>query len=242
MSSLTAENKAKIAANRGVIFELEGDVNHNKATAYLTRSTVAENAALIAKNYNAAFLGNRQLANENTEALFRNRIALLQCLPTSNDVETNFREASINKARLDFLKHRSGLNAQVLSISQEMAALNHMAIEVNRRVMEANETIKEYNSEAIAYNTALIGAAHHPTPETNASLIANNTATIEEIRKRVASNNSTRDTLVASTDANRVAIIANAESIGRRRDAILKNHVLIAENRHRIAEMVSARR
>jgi len=240
--SLSAANKEKIAANRRAIFELEGDVNHNKAKAYLTRSTVAENAALIAKNYNAAFLGNRQLANENTEALFRNRHALLQCLPTSNDVEVNFREAMVNKAKLDFLKHRSNLNAQVLSISQEMSALNHMAIEINRRVVEANEAIKEFNSDQIAQNTALIGAAHNPTPESNAALIAGNAASIEEIRKRVNSNNGTRDVLVASTETNRAAIIANSEQIGRRREAILKNHDAIAANRQRIAELVAARR
>jgi len=242
MSSLTAENKAKIAENRRGIFELEGDVNHNKAKAYLTRSAVAENAALIQKNYNAAFLGNRQLANENTEALFRNRLALLQCLPTNTDVEVNFREASINKAKLEYLKHRSSLNSQVLSISQEMAALNHMAIEINRRVMESNENIKEYNSVAIAENTSWIGAAHNPTPESNASIIASNAATIEDIRRRVSNNNEASATLVKSTETNRTDILANAESIARRRDGILKNHDLIAANRSRIAELVAARR
>ncbi len=128
---------------------MEGTVNHNKAKAYLTRSVIAENAALIAKNYNSAFLGNRQLANENTDALFRNRIALAQSLPSGTDVEINFREATINAAKLAFLNHRSHLNAQVLSISQELAALNAQAIAVNRRIMEANEGIKDQNSALI---------------------------------------------------------------------------------------------
>lgn len=143
--------KAKIVVlfNFNRIFELEGCVNHNKARAYLLRSKVAENSALIAKNYNAAFLGNRQLANENTDALFRNRIALMQCLPAGNEVQVNFREAKINQAKLAFLDHRSVVNGQVLSISQDMAAVNAQAIAVNRRIMETNESIREKNSALI---------------------------------------------------------------------------------------------
>eukprot|EP01034_Spumella_vulgaris_P046131 gene46131-57520_t len=53
---------------------------------------IAENGALISKNYNAAFMGNRQLANENTDAIYRNRIALTQGLPISTEVQRNFRE------------------------------------------------------------------------------------------------------------------------------------------------------
>jgi hypothetical protein len=131
------------------IFELDGCVNHNKARAYLARSLIAENAALINKNYNAAFLGNRQLANENTDALFRNRIALAQSLPATNEVETNYREATVNAAKLAFLDHRSRLNGEVLSVAQDLAALNSQAISINRRVMELNENIKEQNARWI---------------------------------------------------------------------------------------------
>jgi hypothetical protein len=173
MSALSAANKAKIGANRQAydifdsifvwiysvsllllcvphrIFELDGCVNHNKARAYLARSLIAENAALINKNYNAAFLGNRQLANENTDALFRNRIALAQSLPATNEVETNYREATVNAAKLAFLDHRSRLNGEVLSVAQDLAALNSQAISINRRVMELNENIKEQNARWI---------------------------------------------------------------------------------------------
>ena len=42
----------------------------------MTRSLVLENASWIRKNYEAAFTGNRQLANQNTDDLFRNRTTL----------------------------------------------------------------------------------------------------------------------------------------------------------------------
>lgn len=242
MSALVAENKKKINANRAAIFELDGAVNHNKAKAYLLRSKVAENTALIAKNYNAAFLGNRQLANENTDALFRNRIALMQALPTNNEVEINYREAKINQAKLAFLDHRSVVNGQVLSISQDMAAVNAQAIAVNRRIMETNEAIREKNSALIAENTTLIGHDHGtPTPEGNAELIAANARKIEEIKARVATNGATMDALEAQTDANRNSAIENSHQIAQRLVAIKANHDLIAQNRARIAQIIAAR-
>jgi len=242
MSALVAENKANIGANRAKIFELEGSVNHNKARAYMLRSKVAENTALISKNYNAAFLGNRQLANENTDALFRNRIALMQCLPSGSEVHVNYREAKINQAKLAFLDHRSVVNGQVLSISQDMASVNAQAIAVNRRIMETNESIREKNSALIAENTTLIGHDHGtPTPEGNAALIAANAAKIEEIKSRVGSNNATMDALEAQTDTNRNAAIENSHQIAQRAVAIKANHDLIAANRARIAQLVAGR-
>jgi hypothetical protein len=242
MSALVSENKAKIGANRAKIFELEGSVNHNKAKAYMLRSKVAENAALIAKNYNSAFLGNRQLANENTDALFRNRIALMQCLPATNEVEVNYREAKINQTKLAFLDHRSAVNAQVLSITQDMAALNAQAIAINRRIMETNEAIREKNSALISENTALIGHNHGAhTPEGNAAIVAANAAKIDEIAARVSTNSAAMDTLEATTDANRNAAIENSHQIAQRLVAIKANHDLIAANRKRIAELVASR-
>jgi len=242
MSALVEENKSKIAANRKAIFELEGNVNHNKAKAYHLRSKVAENSALIGKNYNSAFLGNRQLANENTDALFRNRIALMQCLPTSNQVEINYREAKINEAKLAFLDHRSSLNGQVLSITHDMAALNAQAIAINRRIMEANETIKEKNSALIAENTTLIGRNHGaPTAESNAAIVAANASKIAEINARVSKNNAAMDELDALTVVNRNAALDNSKQIAERGVAIAANYDLISANRARIAELVGAR-
>ena len=56
-------NKKNIKKNRRTIFEVEGKVTANKSKAYASRSIIEENRALILKNYTAAFMGNRQLAN-----------------------------------------------------------------------------------------------------------------------------------------------------------------------------------
>jgi vacuolar-type H+-ATPase subunit I/STV1 len=238
--SLTAENKAKIAANSRSIFELEASVNHNKARSYLLRSRITENSDLILANRSAAFLGNRQLANDNTDQIFRNRLALLKTLPTTTDVQVNFREAMMNKARLAQLNHRSKLNAAVLSISHDMAVVNAQQIAINRRIMEANEQIKDFNAGLIAENSALINASHNPTPESNATVIAENAATIKEIQSRVGGNNATLDEVSHMIDSNHASIMKNAAEIHERREAILKNHDGLAANTAKIAEKICA--
>ena len=143
MSEMSAANKEKISANRASLFMAECQVMDNRSNAYMARSLVQENQSLIQKNYSSAFMGNRQLANQNTDDLFRNRQAIIRAIPidSANPVQVNFREAMTNSTKIDFLEHRSSLNAKVLDITLRMAAINAMMIEVNKDIMVANESI-----------------------------------------------------------------------------------------------------
>ena len=58
----------------------QAGVHDTMVLAKEARSLVQENAALISKNYTSSFMGNRQLANQNTEDLYRNRLAILRAL------------------------------------------------------------------------------------------------------------------------------------------------------------------
>lgn len=117
----------------------------------MARSQVNENQALIAKNYNSAFMGNRQLANQNTEDLFRNRNAIMRNITANSDVEKNFKEAQINKCKIDFLEHRAALNAKVIAVSKQMAAINAEMIKVNSEILAANEEIVQFNAKCNSY-------------------------------------------------------------------------------------------
>ena len=118
MSSSEA-NKAVIAANRKKIFNIESNVLSNKALVYQSRSMIEENRLMIMSNYSAAFMGNRQLANANTDEIFSNRAAILASMDADGDVQENYVNAQTNKASLDFLAHRSALNSSVLAISAD---------------------------------------------------------------------------------------------------------------------------
>ena len=88
------QNKKNIQKNRRSIFEVEAAVTANRAKAYASRSSIEENRASILKNYTAAFMGNRQLANQNTDDVFRNRKAILSTLEPESDVQSNYKESS----------------------------------------------------------------------------------------------------------------------------------------------------
>jgi len=237
-----AGNRAHIQENRRKIFELENRVRSNRSQAYATRALVTENAALINKNYQAAFMGNRQLANQNTEDLFRNRFAIIRNIQAKTDVEANYKEALMNKAKLDFLEHRSKLNERVLSVSDKIAALNRQAIGINRDVMDGNETIAEFNAKQIALNSKLLAEgvdASKATPESNAHLIAENKARIEAVTKRSLANKERVAQLEETTQNNRTSIRSNAESIHARRERIQENRKKIEANQDKVAKFIA---
>ena len=123
------QNRKAISENRKRIFSLDAEVMTNKTLIYASRSKQL-----------FAFMGNRQIANNNTDEIFENRHAILDNVDTQNDVEENFVNSQKNKASLDFLQHRSQLNSAVLEISEKMATINAALIDVNRAIMESSNS------------------------------------------------------------------------------------------------------
>jgi len=236
-------NAAQIAANRRAIFDIESEVAANLALAYETRALVSENAALLRKLYEAAFSGNRQLANYNTDAAFRNRYAVVRNLPADSPVQVNFREALTNKARLAFLDHRSRLNQRVLAVSKRLADINRQTIEVIQDIQDGNEDIVRFNRGVIARNAELIehGAksAKDATPASNAVRIAANRRLIDSIRGRVEANKKRTAEVKATAQRNHEAIRAASRAIYARRAEIKKNGENIRANSAKISQFIS---
>jgi hypothetical protein len=235
------ENKKNIQANRRKIFDLENAVTFNKAQAYYVRSLVQENQASINRNYIAAFIGNRQLANQNTEDAFRNRTAIIRNADASTPVLANFKEAMLNKVKIDFLEHRSKLNEKVLSISEQMASVNKQLIDINRQILEANEEIVKTNADLIAGNGSLLssGVGSSASASSNAQLIAENARRIDDINRRAAENKARIAKVVQDAETNKAAITANHSDIVGRRKRILENHEKIAANQNLVSRFVS---
>jgi len=236
-------NHQQIKKNRRTIFELEASVLSNKAKSYATRSVIEENRFLILKNYAAAFMGNRQLANGNTEDAFHNRRTILSNIDISGAVQENYCEALINEANLENLDHRSNLNASVLAINELMVKVNNQLIEINKLIMESNEEIANYNSDLLNQNARWLDGALSPdqaTPESNAALVSSNTNHCSKILARSEGNSDAINRLYTSTSDNRAAILANSEDIMARRKTILENHNHIVDNQHRIADLISS--
>jgi hypothetical protein len=233
-----AANKCYIKENRAGLYDMEASVMDNKFTAYEGRSMIEENRALLLKNYTAAFHGNRQLANMNTDAVFHNRESILHGLKVEGQVQENFRDSMLNEAKIDFLDHRAKLTASVITNSEKLAKVNHLLIEINEDIMSHNHKIAEFNHAAIATNTSLLEGTLHPgkaTPESNAKRIEINTSRMQRITERAKGNKRKLQEVLQGVKANRTEILENAEKIYKTRAEIEDNRKHMDENAHKIA-------
>jgi len=133
-------NKGKIKQKKSKLYELEQKVMENKKMIYGERAFVKENRQIL-KNYAVACMDTRQMISQNKDDIFKNCYAIFKTLRTSSQIDLNFRKSKINEAKVDFLDHRFKLNAKVEVVSQKMAAMNAMLIEINDSVMESDGEI-----------------------------------------------------------------------------------------------------
>ena len=231
-------NKQEIAKNNKAIFQIEAEVMANKALSYQSRSMIDENRLMILSNYAAAFMGNRQLANSNTDEIFNNRTQILNAMHTESDVQENYVNAHKNKAKLDFLEHRSGLNVSVLAVSEKLAEINAQLIDINAEIMSNNAKIALFNAKQISVNSKLLEgsqSASNATPEINAELIAANSQAMENLSANVSKNKSKIEELLATSAKNNEALLENKRRINKRRESILENREGIEVNKARLA-------
>jgi hypothetical protein len=141
--------------NDAEIFRVSAAVYENRVNAMAARSLVQENSALINKNYSSAFNGNRQLVIQNTDDLFRNRLAVLGSwkVAATTPTQAAYAEATRQKEAIAYLQHRAWLNQCSLDITLSIAAANTQALALNQRVMERNEDIVAFNHKYIQENT-----------------------------------------------------------------------------------------
>lgn len=97
-------------------------------------------------------MGNRQLTNANTEAIFRNRLMIVKNLPEDDQVQKNFKEAMINKVTLEYLDHRGRLNSRTNNINRELLSLNSRLLDITEDILTTNEDISKFNQETSESN------------------------------------------------------------------------------------------
>merc|ERR1719426_485709 len=115
-----------------------------------------ENRAMIIQNYQAATTGNRQMAMENTDAIYRNRYAILDALKTNGAVEENFRNSKWNESTVEVLENQCLLNNRVAKVNGLMAAANADMIAANEAILKSNEEMVEFNKQQREKNLLLM--------------------------------------------------------------------------------------
>jgi len=239
---MNPKNKAQIQSNRRKIFELEILINSNKTKVEVCRASIEQNYASIMRNYNAAYMGNHHLANQETDEILRNRLAIMSNMIAEQDVEINFRESMNNKAQLDFLEHKSSVNKTILEVNKQLTDINKKLIELNRMIMKKNEETLQFNTDNLATNEKFLKGEFHPSKATekdNKKRIDQNTKRCKKIED-VASENQKRIIEIQSkTQTNAIDIMKNSVQISERRERINDLQEKVNENQSSVAEMIS---
>ena len=239
---MNPENKSQIQANRRKIFELEVLVNQNKTKVEICRASIEQNYASIMRNYNAAYMGNHHLANQETDEILRNRLAIMSNMIAEEDVEVNFRESMNNKAQIDFLEHRSSVNKTILEVNKQLTEVNKKLIELNRMIMKKNEETLQFNTENLATNEQFLLGEFHPSKATdkdNKKRIDQNTKRCKKIEENASDNQKKIIEIQSKTQTNAIDIMKNSVQISERREKINDLQEKVNDNQHAVAEMIS---
>ena len=239
---MNPQDKAKIQANRRKIFELEILINSNKTKVEVCRASIEQNYASIMRNYNAAYMGNHHLANQETDEILRNRLAIMSNMIAEKDVEINFRESMNNKAQLDFLEHKSSVNKTILEVNKQLSEINKKLIELNKMIMKKNEETLQFNTENLATNEKFLKGEFHPSKATekdNKKRIDQNTKRCTKIEEMASDNQKRIIEVQSKTQTNAIDIMKNSVQISERRERINDLQEKVNENQNAVAEMIS---
>ena len=236
------ENKIQTQENRRRIFELDVLINSNKRKVDVCRASIEQNYASIMRNYNASYMGNHHLTNQNTDEILRNRLAILSNMIAEEDVEINFRESMNNLTQIDFLEHRSEVNKTILEVNKQLSEVNSKLIELNKMIMQKNEDALNFNTENLEQNTKFINGEFDPSKATesdNKNRINSNTKRCSEINETATDNQKGIIEVESKTKTNSIDILKNSVQIYERRDKINDIQEKINLNQRQVAEMIS---
>jgi hypothetical protein len=233
--------KLKIKANRREIFELDVAIDKNRSKIDAVRSATERDGASIARNYTSALYGNHQLTNKNTDEIFKNRVAILDNMEVSGEVEVNFRETMINMANIDFFSHRAEINADIIEINSKLAEVNTKLTEINQLIMERNEKSVNFNRENLATNKRFLSGEFHPSKaseQANVKRAQGNSDRCEKLKLTTKENLSAIETLGTLGAGNSANVLKNSVEIARRRNLINENQEAIIADQQLIAQTV----
>ncbi|MDB3911237.1 hypothetical protein N9381_05445 [Paracoccaceae bacterium] len=226
------QSSASINSNK-TIFQSKSQVMANTALICQSRSMIEEIRLMIISNYSAAFMGNRQLANTNTDEIFLKNIEILSNVKAPDGVQTDYLNAQIDSNNLEYLKQQSDLNTTNLKVNEKMATINAQLVAINHDIMKNNETIMAFNEKQIAVNAAMLKAPTTlvtATSEKNEVIIAENNMSIEQLLVSCSENEDMIQNLLEISSANREIVKKNKTEINERMVSIIKNRTDIFKN------------
>ena len=234
---INADSKASEMTLTQMLYDLERNVAGNAAKAYATRSVIEENRALALRNYAAAFLGDRHLAQQNTEDLIHSRIALLEVHVKKTE---DFKNLSAD-ARMQFLEHKNEMNTSIGQISQRLVEINSALEEVNRTIDNLNVQISSFNSKQLVENERILGSGDvDPTGKTARPEYAGELrVTAESLLKDARGYDDALSKLLQGAADNRSRLTEAYEVSMENRDLIIKNRDSLTSQQSSVLDAVA---
>ena len=187
---------------------------NQKSKNYLLRSKIDQSIAITNSNLSASFLGNRQMANHNTDDI-------KYCL--NKIIESNSTESDVTKLNVDliFMKHREKLNKRLVENSKILIAAIEQLQLAHQKVMTTNEEIVKFNSSMLETTSEVIATNELPT---QLSLgVSEIQAELEKIEKRCLLSDKTTQKLIQQAQGIFEENDTLSEELDEKQEKIVKN-------------------
>jgi len=192
---------------------------NQKSKNYLLRSKIDQSIAITISNLSASFLGNRQMANHNTEDI-------KYCL--NEIIEKNSTEPDVTKLNVNliFMKHRQRLNKRLVENSKILIAAIEQLQLAHQRVMKTNEEIVKFNTSMIDATSSVISTNEPPVQlRLGESEIQ---AKLAKIEKNCLLSHKTTEKLIKQIEHICTQNDLLSEELDKKREKIIKNRDLIS--------------
>jgi len=187
---------------------------NQKSKNYLLRSKLDQSIAVTNSNLSASFLGNRQMANHNTDDI-------KYCL--NKIIDKNSAEPDATKLNVDliFLKHRQKLNKRLVENSKILIAAIEQLQMAHQRVMRTNEEIVKFNSSMLETTSEIISTNELPFQlRLGESKIQSE---LEKVEKDCISSDKTTQKLIKQVEDLWMKNDLLSEELDQKREKIIKN-------------------
>jgi len=237
-------NEENIRKNKRHIFELECQASTSYAESMLLIADIEENRALLSRNFSASFNGNRAIAVDNIEDLYRCRMLMVDALNAKVDVEQNFKSAMGNSLRIDLLENKFFLNQKLREVATQMTAVNELLTSLNKLIADSNEALADQGAEMVAQNAEwidgeLVRMFEAVSADSNAEIVKSNADRLEGLSAQAADAEKEESMTAKQIEAETKSILDVGGDIAARRVRIQAEREKVVANQKRSSTLMS---
>lgn len=237
-------NEENIRKNKRHIFELECQASTSYAESMLLIADIEENRALLSRNFSASFNGNRAIAVDNIEDLYRCRMLMVDALNAKVDVEQNFKSAMGNSLRIDLLENKFFLNQKLREVATQMTAVNELLTSLNKLIADSNEALADQGAAMVAQNAEwidgeLVRMFEAVSADSNAEIVKSNADRLEGLSAQADDAEKEESMTAKQIEAETKSILDVGGDIAARRVRIQAEREKVVANQKRSSTLMS---